>query len=107
MYFITTLIKKDINKKFAHKDNTEVGSTGNNLSGGQRSRISLARALYKDADIYLLDDPIPSVDTFVSMKIFHQGIVSFLKDKTVIFVTHDTRNLEYSKRIIVMNDFNI
>ena len=99
-------LEKDL-ENLTHKDNTEVGSTGNNLSGGQRSRISLARALYKDADIYLLDDPIPSVDTFVSMKIFHQGIVSFLKDKTVIFVTHDTRNLEYSKRIIVMNDFNI
>ena len=69
-----------------HGDLTEIGSTGNNISGGQRSRISLARAIYKDADIYLFDDPIPSVDSFVSIKIFHQAIVNFLKNKTRIFV---------------------
>ena len=99
-----------LNKDFEnlkHGDLTEVGSTGNNLSGGQRARISLARAIYKDADIYLFDDPIPSVDTYISMKIFHQGIVDFLKNKTIIYVTHDTRNLKYSQRIIVMNNFNI
>ena len=88
-------------------DLTEVGSTGNNLSGGQRARISLARAIYKDADIYLFDDPIPSVDLYVSVKIFHQAIVNFLKNKTRIYVTHDTRNLKVSSRIIYMNSFKI
>ena len=86
---------------------TEVGSTGNNISGGQRARISLARAIYKDADIYLFDDPIPSVDSFVSVKIFYQAIVKLLKNKTRIFVTQDTRNLKVSSRIIYMNNFNI
>ena len=90
-----------------HGDLTEVGSTGNNISGGQRARISLARAIYKDADIYLFDDPIPSVDSFVSVKIFHQAIVKLLKNKTRIFVTHDTRNLKVSSRIIYMNNFKI
>ena len=90
-----------------HGDLTEVGSTGNNISGGQRARIALARAIYKEADIYLLDDPIPSVDTYISMKIFHQAILNFLKDKTRIYVTHDTRNLKYSNRVIVMNNFQI
>ena len=90
-----------------HGDLTEVGSTGNNISGGQRARIALARAIYKDADIYLFDDPIPSVDTYISMKIFHQAIINLLKNKTRIFVTHDTRNLKYSSRIIIMNNFKI
>ena len=90
-----------------HGDKTEIGSTGNNISGGQRARIALARAIYKDADIYLFDDPISSVDTYISMKIFHQAIVNLLKDKTRIFVTHDTRNLKYSSRVIVMNHFEI
>ena len=90
-----------------HGDLTEIGSTGNNISGGQRARIALARAIYKDADIYLFDDPISSVDTYISMKIFHQGIVNLLKNKTVIYVTHDTRNLKYSNRVIVMNHFEI
>ena len=99
-------LDKDFNN-FKHSDMTEVGSTGNNISGGQRARIALARALYRDADIYLFDDPIPSVDTFVSMKIFHQAIVNFLKNKTRIFVTHDLRNLKYCSRIIIMNNFKI
>ena len=90
-----------------HGDQTEIGSTGNNISGGQRARIALARAIYKDSDIYLFDDPISSVDTYISMKIFHQAIVNLLKNKTRIFVTHDTRNLKYSSRIIVMNQFKI
>ena len=90
-----------------HGDLTEIGSTGNNISGGQRARIALARAIYKEADIYLFDDPISSVDTYISMKIFHQGIVNLLKNKTVIYVTHDTRNLKYSNRVIVMKDFEI
>ena len=90
-----------------HGDLTEIGSTGNNISGGQRARIALARAIYKDADIYLFDDPISSVDTYISMKIFHQGIVNLLKNKTVIYVTHDTRNLKYSNRVIVMNHFKL
>ena len=90
-----------------HGDLTEIGSTGNNISGGQRARIALARAIYKDADIYLFDDPISSVDTYISMKIFHQGIVNLLKNKTVIYVTHDTRNLKYSNKVIVMNHFKI
>ena len=90
-----------------HGDMTEVGSTGNNLSGGQRARIALARAIYKEADIYIFDDPIPSVDTYISMKIFHQGIINLLRNKTRIFITHDIRNLKYSSRIIIMNNFKI
>ena len=99
-----------LNKDFEilkHGDLTEVGSTGNNISGGQRARISLARAIYRDADIYIFDDPIPSVDTYISMKIFHQAIITLLKDKTRIIVTHDLRNLKYSSKIIVMNNFSI
>ena len=90
-----------------HGDLTEIGSTGKNISGGQRARISLARAIYKEADIYLFDDPIPSVDSYVSVKIFHQAIVNLLKNKTRIFVTHDTRNLKVSSRFIYMNNFKI
>ena len=99
-----------LNKDFEnlrHGDLTEVSSTGNNLSGGQRARIALARAIYRDADIYIFDDPIPSVDTYISMKIFHQAIIALLNNKTRIFVTHDLRNLKYSSRIILMNNFKI
>ncbi len=51
-------------------DQTEIGEKGINLSGGQKQRISLARALYSNADIYLLDDPLSAVDAHVGKSIF-------------------------------------
>lgn len=92
-------LTKDLDT-FPHSDLTEVGSTGTNLSGGQRARISLARALYNDVDMYLLDDPISNVDSLVSMEIFNQAFKDFLKFKTRIFVTHDTRNLSLMDKIV-------
>ena len=51
-------------------ENTMIGEKGINLSGGQRARVSLARALYYDAQIYLFDDPLSAVDTNVSKFLF-------------------------------------
>ena len=65
-----------------------VGERGINISGGQKARISLARAVYSNADIYLLDDPLSAVDPEVANKIFHQCISGYLKDKIVVLVTH-------------------
>ena len=75
-------------------DLTEIGTNGANLSGGQKSRINLARCVYKDADIYLFDDPISSVDSIVYNKILNQLIKNFLKDKTIIFASN-TSMVEY------------
>lgn len=52
-------------------DNTEIGERGVNLSGGQKQRIQLARALYQDADIYLLDDPFSAVDAHTASSLFN------------------------------------
>jgi ATP-binding cassette subfamily C (CFTR/MRP) protein 4 len=54
------------------------------LSGGQRARLSFARALYSNSDIYLLDDPLSAVDSKVAKDLFHKGIKEYLKDKIVI-----------------------
>lgn len=51
-------------------DQTEIGERGVNLSGGQKQRIQLARALYQDADIYLLDDPFSAVDAHTASSLF-------------------------------------
>lgn len=67
---------------------TVIGERGTNISGGQKARISLARALYSDSDIVLLDDPLSAVDPEVAGKIFHDCIKGYLKDKLVILVTH-------------------
>ena len=102
----TCQLDKDFeNLKYGNK--TEMGNIGNNISGGQGERIAIARAIYTDSDIYLFDDPIPLVDTFVSMQIFHLDILNFLKNKTIIYVAHDIRNLKYSSRIIIMYNFKI
>ncbi|MCL7050397.1 hypothetical protein MKW94_000702, partial [Papaver nudicaule] len=69
-------------------DLTEIGERGINLSGGQKQRIQLARALYKDADIYLLDDPFSAVDAHTALSIFNEYIVEALSEKTVLLVTH-------------------
>ena len=65
-----------------------------NVSGGQRARISLARACYSNADIYLLDDPLSAVDSRVVKKIFENCILGFLKNKAVLLVTHQVSFLE-------------
>ena len=51
-----------------------IGERGINISGGQKARISLARAVYSEADIYLLDDPLSAVDPEVASAIFHECI---------------------------------
>lgn len=69
-------------------DLTIVGESGICLSGGQKSRINLARAVYRKADIYLLDDPLSAVDATVGKSIFDNCIKDFLKEKICILVTH-------------------
>ncbi|MED6282695.1 Canalicular multispecific organic anion transporter 2 [Characodon lateralis] len=85
-------------------DMTEIGEKGINLSGGQRQRVSLARALYREADVYLLDDPLSAVDAHVSKHIFDNliGPEGVLKGKTRILVTHGISFLPQVDNIVVM-----
>uniref|UniRef100_A0A8C6TRJ6 ABC-type glutathione-S-conjugate transporter n=1 Tax=Neogobius melanostomus TaxID=47308 RepID=A0A8C6TRJ6_9GOBI len=85
-------------------DMTEIGEKGINLSGGQRQRVSLARALYSDADVYLLDDPLSAVDSHVAKHIFDNliGPEGALKGKTRILVTHGITFLPQVHNIMVM-----
>lgn len=62
-------LDEDINN-FDHGDLTEIGQRGLNMSGGQKQRIQLARAVYNDADIYLLDDPFSAVDAHTAATLF-------------------------------------
>ena len=87
---------------FEGKDLTEIGEKGINLSGGQKVRISLARTIYNEPDIYLFDDPISALDANVGKKIMKNCIVKYLKGKTRIVVTHALSYLKYMDRIIYM-----
>lgn len=92
---------------FSHGDKTLVGERGVSLSGGQRARINLARAVYKDADIYLLDDPLSAVDTHVGKQLFEDCICGYLKNKCVFLVTHQLQYLKNVSKIILLKDGQI
>ncbi|XP_047488964.1 multidrug resistance-associated protein 1-like isoform X5 [Penaeus chinensis] len=87
-------------------DQTEIGEKGINLSGGQKQRVSLARAVYSDADIYLLDDPLSAVDSHVGKHIFENviGPEGILKGKTRILVTHGLTYLPKVEKIVVLKN---
>ncbi|XKL66417.1 hypothetical protein PGB90_009837 [Kerria lacca] len=96
-------LSKDF-KDLPNGDLTLVGERGSTLSGGQKSRIALARAIYKRADIYLLDDPLSAVDIKISKEIFDKCILGFLKNTTRIFVTHQLQYLTKSDKIVLLRE---
>jgi ABC-type multidrug transport system fused ATPase/permease subunit len=85
-------------------DMTEIGEKGINVSGGQKARISIARAVYSDADIIMLDDSISALDAHVGQNIMTNCINGYLKGKTRIMITHALQYLSYADRVIFMND---
>lgn len=88
-------------------DLTEIGEKGVNLSGGQKARVSLARAIYSSSEIYLFDDIIAALDSQVGQKIMTSTIVNHLKGKTRILATHSLQYLNLMDRIIYMNSGEI
>lgn len=85
-------------------DETEIGEKGINLSGGQKARVSLARACYQDADVYLLDDPLAAVDVHVARHLMDQCVLGILKSKAVVLVTHQTQYLPLADSIVVIKE---
>lgn len=85
-------------------DQTEIGERGINLSGGQKQRIQLARAVYQDCDIYLLDDVFSAVDAHTGSEIFKECVRGALKEKTILLVTHQVDFLHNVDLILVMRD---
>ncbi|KAG4395126.1 hypothetical protein AAZX31_20G152000 [Glycine max] len=92
---------------FPHGDLTEIGERGVNLSGGQKQRIQLARALYQNADIYLLDDPFSAVDAHTATNLFNEYIMEGLAGKTVLLVTHQVDFLPAFDSVLLMSDGEI
>lgn len=74
------------------------------LSGGQKARVNLARAVYKDSDLYLLDDPLSAVDSRVARHMFENCIIKFLRGKTTILATHQLRFISEVDMVICLNN---
>ncbi|CAF4159510.1 unnamed protein product, partial [Rotaria sordida] len=87
-----------------NEENTLVGDQGVMLSGGQKARVNMARALYRNADIYLLDDPLSAVDVKVARHLFQKSIKNYLADKICILVTHQIQFLQDATKIIMLNN---
>jgi len=88
-------------------DHTQIGERGVTLSGGQKQRIQLARALYQNADIYLLDDPFSAVDAHTATSLFNEYVMGALSDKTVLLVTHQVDFLPGFDSILLMSNGEI
>nr|XP_006012342.2 PREDICTED: multidrug resistance-associated protein 7 [Latimeria chalumnae] len=88
-------------------DQTEVGENGVTLSGGQKARIALARAVYMDKEVYLLDDPLAAVDADVANHLMEKCMLGILKHKTRILCTHRIEFLEKADVIVLMDDGKI
>ena len=97
---------KDL-QRFPDGDMTRVGERGVVLSGGQRARVELARAVYSNADIYLLDDPLSAVDSKVGQHIFRECITGILSDKTRLMITHNLQVLKDATNIVIIKDGTI
>ncbi|XP_055606094.1 ATP-binding cassette sub-family C member 4-like [Uranotaenia lowii] len=98
-------------EQLPHADKTIIGERGAALSGGQKARISLARAVYRRADIFLMDDPLSAVDAHVGRHLFDicigpRGRLGKLKT-TRILVTHQVHFLKEADWVVVMNDGKI
>ena len=94
-------LREDI-QRFPDGDQTVVGERGEVLSGGQQERVSLARAVYADGDLYLLDDPLSAVDFKVGKHIFDKCIKDLLGVKTRLLTSHQEQHMKDADDVIVL-----
>ncbi|KAK0586507.1 hypothetical protein LWI29_008156 [Acer saccharum] len=92
---------------FPFGDLTQIGERGVNLSGGQKQRIQLARALYQDKDIYLLDDPFSALDAQTAKSLFIDYVMEALSGKTVLLVTHQVDFLPAFDSVLLLSEGKI
>ncbi|KAL4492939.1 hypothetical protein ABPG72_020718 [Tetrahymena utriculariae] len=88
-------------------DMTQIGDKGVNLSGGQKARISLARVLYSEADILLLDDILSAVDVHVGKSILQNCLMDYKKHTTRVVATHALHFLKYMDYIYILDKGSI
>ncbi|KAK7199134.1 pentamidine resistance protein 1 [Novymonas esmeraldas] len=83
---------------------TEIGERGINLSGGQKARVSLARAVYADRDVYVLDDPLSALDAHVGRRVMDEVVLRALAGKTRVLVTHQLQVLPHADQVVVVRE---
>ncbi|WZZ71707.1 hypothetical protein YC2023_083077 [Brassica napus] len=86
------------------RDHTEIGERGVNISGGQKQRLSMARAVYSSSDVYIFDDPLSALDAHVAQQVFDSCMKDELKGKTRVLVTNQLHFLPLMDRIILVSE---
>ena len=99
-------LKEDL-KRLPNGVLTFVGERGVVLSGGQRARVSLARAVYANADIYLLDDPLSAVDVKVGEHIFNHCVRQLLRDKITVMASYNENHMKIADQVIVLEEGSV
>ncbi|KAK3267686.1 hypothetical protein CYMTET_23772 [Cymbomonas tetramitiformis] len=96
-------LRRDVSH-LPRKDNTDIGEMGVNLSGGQKARVSLARVVYSNPDVALLDDPLAAVDATVAAHLFHAAVRGELANRgtAVVLVTHQQQFLHLADKLMVL-----
>lgn len=92
-------------KKFPKGLKTKMGERGSKISGGQKQRIGIARALYHDTDLLILDEITSSLDSKSETNIIN--LISKIKDKTIILITHKKKNLRVCDKILNLNNLDL
>ena len=85
------------------KLNTTVGEMGSKISGGQKQRLAIARSLYNDSQILILDEATNSLDIETEKKVIN-NINKFFADKTIIFVSHRKKSLVFCNKIFKLTN---
>ncbi|KAG5472021.1 hypothetical protein CUR178_02687 [Leishmania enriettii] len=83
---------------------TEIGEKGINLSGGQKARVSLARAVYADRDVYVLDDPLSALDAHVGESVMRECVCGALAGKTRLLATHQVSAAAYADLVVLLEE---
>lgn len=89
---------------FPQREHTPLGERGILISGGQKARISLARAICSTCNVILLDNPLSALDATVSAEVFHQAVLKASENAIVIMTTHDNSLLQFAKHIILLSN---
>lgn len=93
-------------EKLPQKLDTEIGENGVKLSGGQRQRIGIARALYRDPDILIMDEATNSLDS-ATEKEFNQSLINLMNEKTLIIIAHRLSSVRFCDSLIQLQDGKI